>query len=181
MDVAYDLGPTPIGFAFVATTDRGVRALGFFDGDDPAPALHWLGGLGTVSNAFRDPAAVGPILGRIRAYFDASAPLDDLPLDLTGTPFQLRVWEALRSIPAGSTRTYGRIASDLGSPGAARAVGAACGANPVSLLVPCHRAVGSGGSLHGYAWGLDRKRALLETERAATGLPFHVEPIANAG
>jgi O-6-methylguanine DNA methyltransferase len=83
---------------------------------------------------------------------------------LRGTPFQRAVWDALVAIPAGETRTYGALAAALGRPAAARAVGAACGRNPIGLLVPCHRAVGADGSLTGYAWGLARKRWLLERE-----------------
>jgi AraC family transcriptional regulator of adaptative response/methylated-DNA-[protein]-cysteine methyltransferase len=92
---------------------------------------------------------------------------EEIPLDLRGTPFQVRVWEALRTIPVGETTTYGAIARGLGlAPGASRAVGAACGANPVAVLVPCHRVVPASGGLGGYRWGLDRKRRLLEREGA---------------
>ena len=94
-----------------------------------------------------------------------------LPLDVQATGFQTRVWEQLRAIPYGSVRTYGQIASALGRPTAARAVGRACATNPVSLVIPCHRAVGEDGSLVGYRWGLERKRLLLERERAAVAAP----------
>jgi len=91
---------------------------------------------------------------------------DALPLDLRGTPFQRRVWEALRAIPAGTTATYAEIARRLGMPTAARAVAQACAANAVAIVVPCHRVVRSDGSLSGYRWGVERKRALLEREGA---------------
>ncbi|MDO9568521.1 MAG: methylated-DNA--[protein]-cysteine S-methyltransferase [Hydrogenophaga sp.] len=92
----------------------------------------------------------------------------DLPLDLSGgTPFQQSVWQALLSIPAGQTRRYGELASQIGRPAAVRAVGAAIGRNPLSIVVPCHRVVGADGSLTGYAGGLDRKAALLERERSS--------------
>ena len=86
-------------------------------------------------------------------------------LDLRGTVFQLRVWQALRQIPRGETRTYSQLARELGNPNATRAVARACALNRVSVLVPCHRVVGVSGSLTGYRWGVDRKRQLLETER----------------
>ena len=91
----------------------------------------------------------------------------DLPLDVQATAFQRRVWEALRAIPYGSTRSYSEIARSLGHPQAARAVARACATNPVSLVVPCHRVVRTDGGLGGYRWGLERKRALLTQEKAA--------------
>jgi O-6-methylguanine DNA methyltransferase len=107
------------------------------------------------------------VIERAWAHIKEGEPCDDVPLDLRGTPFQLRVWNALREIPRGRTTTYGAIAAGLGlAPVAARAVGAACGANPVGLIVPCHRVVAASGGLGGYYWGLDRKQALLEWEGA---------------
>ena len=101
----------------------------------------------------------------LAAYFDgATADAAHIPLDLRGAPFDLRVWAALREIPAGATSTYGAIAKDLGAPGASRAVGAANGANPVSIIVPCHRVIGSSGTLTGYGGGLERKQWLLNHE-----------------
>jgi len=93
----------------------------------------------------------------------------DLPLDLRGTAFQQRVWRALRQIPPGETRTYGEVATAIGDPRAVRAVARSCATNPVSLAVPCHRVIGKDGALTGYRWGVPRKRALLEKERAAAG------------
>jgi AraC family transcriptional regulator of adaptative response/methylated-DNA-[protein]-cysteine methyltransferase len=95
---------------------------------------------------------------------DGSQPHLDLPLDIRATSFQRRVWEAIRTIPYGETRTYAEIAAAVGAPAAARAVGQACGANPVSIVIPCHRVVASGGGLGGYGWGLERKRWLLRHE-----------------
>ena len=89
----------------------------------------------------------------------------DLPLDIQGTAFQQRVWQALRRIPAGRTMTYSALAAAIGAPRAARAVGRACGQNRLAVAIPCHRAIGADGRLHGYRWGLDRKRRLLELER----------------
>ena len=89
----------------------------------------------------------------------------DLPLDIRGTAFQRRVWEVLRTIPAGETMSYAAVAERVGSPKAVRAVAGACAANALAVAVPCHRVVGSDGGLAGYRWGLGRKRALLERER----------------
>lgn len=106
-------------------------------------------------------SAIGAIL---QAIEDPTLPVH-VSLDLRGTPFQQRVWSALRDIPAGETRTYQQIAEAIGAPRASRAVAAACAANSVAVLVPCHRVVRSDGSLGGYRWGLERKRALLARER----------------
>jgi methylated-DNA-[protein]-cysteine S-methyltransferase len=102
----------------------------------------------------------------LTAYFDgASADAGNLQLDLRGAGFERRVWNALRDIPPGATTSYGAIAKALGSPGASRAVGAANGANPVAIIVPCHRVIGSSGSLTGYGGGLDKKTWLIDHER----------------
>jgi methylated-DNA-[protein]-cysteine S-methyltransferase len=106
----------------------------------------------------------------LAAYFDGAAePLQGLPLDLHGTPFQQAVWRALATLPRGSTSTYAQIAAAAGSPAAVRAAGAAIGRNPVSILVPCHRVLGRGGALTGYAGGLPRKQALLRGEGFVAG------------
>ena len=93
----------------------------------------------------------------------------DVPLDAQATAFQQRVWAALREIPYGQTRSYSQVAAMIGAPSAVRAVARACATNPVALVVPCHRVVGAGGSLSGYRWGIDRKRVLLDRERASLG------------
>ena len=105
---------------------------------------------------------------QLRAYFDRELRRFDLPLDLQGTSFQLRVWSQLHTIPFGETRSYLDIASAIGSPAAVRAVGAANGANPVAIIVPCHRVIGSNGKLVGYGGGLPLKKRLLELEGATT-------------
>jgi methylated-DNA-[protein]-cysteine S-methyltransferase len=107
---------------------------------------------------------------QLAEYFDGRLTVFDLPLDMAGTPFQQRVWAALLDIPYGATATYGQLAADLGNPSASRAVGLANGRNPVSIIVPCHRVVGSDGSLTGYGGGLERKRFLLDLERAPSML-----------
>jgi methylated-DNA-[protein]-cysteine S-methyltransferase len=116
-----------------------------------------------------DPAAepFAATAEQLTAYFAGELTEFDLPLNLRGTPFQGRVWAALRQIPYGETTTYGELATELGQPTASRAVGLANGKNPVGVIVPCHRVVGSTGSLTGYGGGLDRKRYLLDFERKA--------------
>ncbi|WP_044367108.1 methylated-DNA--[protein]-cysteine S-methyltransferase [Streptomyces natalensis] len=116
-------------------------------------------------------------IAQLRAYFRGELTAFDVPLELRGTPFQRRVWASLCTIPYGETVTYGALAQRLGAPSAARAVGLANGRNPVGIIVPCHRVVGSDGSLTGYGGGLDRKRRLLEFERTVGG-PFPVEGTA---
>ena len=107
---------------------------------------------------------------KLQQYFDGQRVLFDEPLDLRGaTAFQGRVWSAVRDIPYGETRSYGQIAQQVGSPGAARAVGQAMAANPVPIVVPCHRVIGSDGNLRGFGGGLDLKRRLLEMERVLRG------------
>ena len=112
-----------------------------------------------------DDDAFPDAVDQLEAYFAGDRTDFDLSLDLVGTEFQRRVWAALLTIPYGETRSYGEIARQIGSPGAFRAVGLANGHNPIGIIVPCHRVIGSNGSLTGYGGGLDRKRALLEMEK----------------
>ena len=112
-----------------------------------------------------DTSILGLTRDWLATYFEGtSADAVHIPLDLRGAPFELRVWRALREIPPGTTSTYGAIATQLGTPGASRAVGAANGANPVGIIVPCHRVIGSSGTLTGYGGGLERKEWLLRHE-----------------
>ncbi|MDE1991756.1 MAG: methylated-DNA--[protein]-cysteine S-methyltransferase [Rhizobiaceae bacterium] len=117
-----------------------------------------------------------PILAQTRQeleeYFAGDRSVFDVPLDFVGTDFQKQVWQALRTIPFGETRSYGQIARQIGAPKAVRAVGAANGRNPVSIIMPCHRVIGSTGDLTGFAGGLDRKLYLLELEK----IPHHRRP-----
>ena len=107
-------------------------------------------------------AWVGEIVGHLKH----PAGRLDLPLDIRGTAFQQRVWQALREIPAGRTASYAEVAARIGQPSAVRAVGRACATNPVAVIVPCHRVVRTNGELSGYRWGVERKRQLLKRERA---------------
>jgi methylated-DNA-[protein]-cysteine S-methyltransferase len=112
----------------------------------------------------RDDDSFREATSQLDEYFAGERTAFELPLAPTGTPFQLRVWEALRDIPYGTTESYGALAARIGRPGAARAVGLANGRNPISIVVPCHRVIGSSGDLTGYGGGLDRKRVLLDLE-----------------
>jgi methylated-DNA-[protein]-cysteine S-methyltransferase len=114
----------------------------------------------------RDDTAFSDAVEQLDAYFAGERREFDLELDLVGTNFQRRVWEALLTIPYGETRSYGYIAEQIGSPGAFRAVGLANGHNPIGIIVPCHRVIGANGSLTGYGGGLERKRILLDLERS---------------
>ncbi|BAH50296.1 methylated-DNA--[protein]-cysteine S-methyltransferase [Rhodococcus opacus] len=118
----------------------------------------------------RDTAGFDEATAQLAEYFDGRRTEFTVPLATRGTPFQKRVWDALRTIPYGDTWTYGRLADSLGSPTAVRAAAAANGRNPISIIIPCHRVIGSNGSLTGYAGGLDRKRFLLEREAERAGL-----------
>lgn len=156
-------GLRPLGKLLVAATERGVCmvALGSTDAaleqdlldDYPLAVLQ------------RDDAGLSDWVTAVVDLAQGNSPHADLPLDIRATAFQWRVYEQLSAIPGGETRSYGEIAAALGQPGAARAVGRACATNPVSVVVPCHRAIGSDGSMHGYRWGIDRKKSLLERER----------------
>ena len=118
------------------------------------------------------PAAFADAVEQLSAYFVGELTDFELELDLQGTEFQRRVWQALLTIPFGQTRSYGEIAAQIGAPGAARAVGLANGHNPIAIIVPCHRVVGASGGLTGYGGGLDKKRSLLalETRRSSPTL-----------
>jgi methylated-DNA-[protein]-cysteine S-methyltransferase len=116
-----------------------------------------------------------PVVAQLEAYFRGERRVFDLPLALRGTPFQLRVWAELLRIPYGATISYGELARQLGDPNLTRAVGAANGANPVSIIVPCHRVIGADGSLTGYGGGLEMKRRLLALERPQSGMLFTEE------
>jgi len=148
---------SPVGKLSILVDDAGALHMLAFAGGRDAARLD-----ATGATPAADPSGVTTAL---RAYFggDRSA-IDKLPVAPTGTPFQLRVWAALREIPCGETRSYGDIARRIGDPKAVRAVGLANGANPIAVVVPCHRVIGADGSLTGYGGGLPRKRWLLAHE-----------------
>ena len=156
---------TPLGLLLVATTARGLCAVRL--GDSAAELEAGLRSALPRALVTRDDAALAPLVRRVLAGVAAARPDPRLPLDIRATAFQRRVWQALRAIPPGETRTYAEVARVIGRPGAARAVGAACARNPLALVIPCHRVVRGDGGLGGYAWGVGRKRRLLQRERAA--------------
>ena len=113
----------------------------------------------------RDEDGLGELVNAFMSYLQGRQPDLNLPVDVQATAFQWQVWEALRAIPSGSTRSYSQVAKTLGHPQAARAVARACATNPVALVIPCHRVVRENGDLGGYRWGIERKKDLLERER----------------
>jgi methylated-DNA-[protein]-cysteine S-methyltransferase len=168
---------TPLGPAHALARDGRLCALGLVArAPRPSSPLAHLSRL--APRPVCNPAGVATALA---AYFDGDlAALDAVEVDPDGTPFQRRVWTALRAIPAGTTTTYGELARELGVPTASRAVGAANGANPVWIVIPCHRVIGASGDLTGYAGGLDVKRRLLAHEGAAYDTRTVWEAIAGA-
>jgi methylated-DNA-[protein]-cysteine S-methyltransferase len=148
----YDTVGSPLGELLLTGDGRALTGV-YMDG---APGAGWR----------RDPAALREAAAQLRAYFAGELRDFDLPLAPRGTPFQQEVWAALREIPYGKTITYAELAAAVGRAGAARAVGAANGRNPISVVIPCHRVIGAGGALTGYGGGLGRKRLLLDLEAA---------------
>jgi O-6-methylguanine DNA methyltransferase len=165
--------PSPLGVLDVFASDVGVCAIQPTDGKTRAEP-HVLRHFGQENVVSGDPYAT---VWKLSQYFagDLDA-LDDLPLDLQGTSFQLSVWQALRTIEVGTTMSYGALAQQLGRPLASRAVGMANAKNPVMIVVPCHRVIGSSGALTGYAGGLERKAWLLRHERAERQLSMPAQP-----
>src|SRR4051812_4074450 len=152
-----------LGRVLLAATEKGICWLSFGDTDREAEAA--LRAEFPAASVARGDVALKPWLAELQRHLAGEQPHLDLPLDVRATAFQRRVWEALRAIPAGDTRSYSQVAVALGDPNAARAVARACATNPVALIIPCHRVVRAGGDLGGYRWGIDRKRALLEREQ----------------
>ena len=149
---------SPLGTMLLAATDHGLAGVWFVGQRHGPDASGWR----------EDPEhpVLREAIAQLSAYYAGERTTFDLPLDLqsSGTPFQQSVWAALQAIPRGGTTSYAQLARQLGRPQAARAIGAAVGRNPVSIVVPCHRVLGTGGGLTGYAGGLERKTALLQLE-----------------
>jgi AraC family transcriptional regulator of adaptative response/methylated-DNA-[protein]-cysteine methyltransferase len=158
-------GATSLGVLLVATSGRGVCAI--LMGDDADALVGDLRRRFPKARLIESDAQAEALAARVAGPIEAPSRGLDLPLDVSGTAFQRRVWEALREIPAGTTASYAGIARRIGAPGAVRAVAQACAANPVAVAIPCHRVVRSDGALSGYRWGAGRKRALLAREAAA--------------
>lgn len=155
--------PSAAGWIIAVASPHGLCAARI--GTDRAVLVDQLLQEFSESRLLEDPLAMVDVLTALRALAlgDAAA---DLPLDIRGTAFQARVWNALRTIPVGETRTYTQVAEQIGSPSSVRAVASACARNPAALVVPCHRVVRSDGNLAGYAWGLEVKQQLLDVERS---------------
>ncbi|MCX7288704.1 MAG: methylated-DNA--[protein]-cysteine S-methyltransferase [Rhodobacterales bacterium] len=154
---------SPFGPALVMATDRGICGMGFADEVGAEATMTDLLGRWPKADFFEDPTALHPLV-------DAAFGGKQTGLHLIGAPFQVKVWEALLSIPSGHVTTYADLAGAVGHPLAHRAVGTAVGRNPISFLIPCHRALRRDGGLGGYHWGLPRKRAMLAWEAARSGL-----------
>jgi len=160
--IGFAIAPCSLGFVIIAVSEQLIRSI--MVGDDPETLV------GDLQKEFPnnaltaaehcDPALVSRVVGLI----EDPARAVDLPLDIRGTDFQLRVWEALQKVPAGTTVSYTFLAEQIGAPKAVRAVARACAANSLAVAIPCHRAVRSNGELAGYRWGIERKRTLLNRE-----------------
>lgn len=151
-----------MGAILVAQSERGICAITL--GDEPEPLLHELQDRFPKAELIGADAQFETLVAKVIGLVEAPALGLDLPLDIRGTAFQERVWEALRAIPAGETASYAQIAEKIGRPSATRAVAQACGANWLAVAIPCHRVVRSDGALSGYRWGIERKRQLLDRE-----------------
>ena len=163
--IRFAVGETSLGSILVAQSERGVCAI--LLGDDPAKLVRDLQDQFPRAELIGGDASFEKLVARVVGFVETPALGFDLPLDVRGTAFQQRVWQALRRIPPGKTVTYAEIARRIGQPRAVRAVGQACGANPLAVAIPCHRVVRDDGGLSGYRWGIARKRELLDRERKA--------------
>lgn len=164
--IRFALGECSLGIVLVAATEKGVCAI--LLGDDPDSLEHDLRERFSRANIVRGDDALNRSVAAVIGLVERPPLGLDLPLDIRGTSFQLRVWEALRRIPPGSTASYQEIAQQIGQPTAARAVALACAANPIAIAIPCHRVVRTDKSISGYRWGVERKAELLKRERLST-------------
>lgn len=161
-DMRFAVGECSLGSILVAASNKGIAAILF--GDDPEVLVHDLEDRFPKANLIGGDRAFEDIMAKVVGLIEAPETGLDLPLDMRGTAFQHRVWQALREIPVGTTATYSEIAERIGMPKAVRAVAAACAANKIAVAIPCHRVVRNDGSLSGYRWGVERKRKLIERE-----------------
>ena len=163
--IRFAVGQCSLGAILVAASAQGVCAITL--GDDPAVLVRALQDRFPLAELAGGDPAFETMVARVVGAVEAPNNGFDLPLDIRGTAFQQRVWQALRDIPAGRTASYAEVAAAVGSPGAVRAVAGACAANPLAIVIPCHRVIRSDGAMSGYRWGVERKAALLQRERVA--------------
>lgn len=163
--IKFAIGECSLGAILVAATDKGVCAI--LLGDDPEALARDLQDRFSRAELIGADAGFEALVAKVVGFVEQPGLGLDLPLDVRGTAFQQRVWQALREIPAGETAGYAQIAEKIGSPKAVRAVAQACAANAIAVAIPCHRVVRTDGALSGYRWGVERKRALLDREAAA--------------
>ena len=161
--IRFATAPCELGLLLVAATERGLCSVML--GEDPAALEVLLRRQFRAANIVPDGAGLKDQVAAVLAAM-TDHPAAGIPLDIRGTAFQARVWQALREIPRGETRTYAEVAQTIGQPTAVRAVARACASNPIAIAVPCHRVIGSDGALTGYRWGVERKKKLLGMERA---------------
>ena len=160
--IRFAVGQCSLGAILVGATAKGVCAI--LIGDDPDMLVRDLRDRFANAEIGGGDASFAATVARVIGFVEAPRLGLDLPLDIGGTAFQQRVWQALRAVPAGSTTTYAAVAATIGQPRAARAVASACAANALAVAIPCHRVVRADGALSGYRWGVARKRAILARE-----------------
>jgi len=163
MKIVYELLDTPLGKMIMAGTERGVCSVKF--GEDSDSLVKDLGAEFPRAFIEKHNGELDGWVEQMRNYFTGEVCRFAIPLEIQATAFQMKVWEELRKIPFGETRSYSQLAESVGKPSAARAVATACAANPVAIVNPCHRIIHSNGTLSGYRWGVERKKALLEMEK----------------
>jgi AraC family transcriptional regulator of adaptative response/methylated-DNA-[protein]-cysteine methyltransferase len=163
--ISFAIGESSLGLILVARSERGICAI--LLGDDRVRLIADLRGRFSQATTIGEDGRCEEVLAQVVRFAETPAMGLGLPLDVRGTAFQRRVWEALREIPMGSTASYMDIANRIGSPRSVRAVAQACGANALAIAIPCHRVVRNDGALSGYRWGVERKRMLLDREACA--------------
>ncbi len=169
LHIRYGFGTTRYGKIVVGCTDKGVCCILF--GDTQQHMLEDLETRFSKATLVRDTQKLEPVIASVVEQIDTPSLNANLSVDVQGTAFQEQVWQALRQIPTGSTATYSEVATSIGKPKASRAVATACAANPLAVIVPCHRVVRASGELSGYRWGVERKRALLTDEKEENSKP----------
>ncbi len=161
--IHFGIGSCWLGLILVASSEKGICAI--LLGDTSSVLIKNLKCRFPNADCIQDEKQLKPLIKKVIKHTSSPSNEFDLPLDTQGTSFQKRVWKALRKIPCGTTSSYLNVAKHIGKPESVRAVAQACGANPLAIVVPCHRVIKTDGSLSGYRWGIERKRSLLEYEK----------------